>query len=163
MRATSSFLPPPCRTSRPWRSESSGHHPHGGAYRPPDIAHGCVRVRVKVAANRATAKPNGPARLSRVKITRQHTANRRTYFFNSIGHSRHIERTSVTSTLPPLATELLCRSERRKGPIATKVRCSKLSRYSITSSARDRKDSGIVSPSALAVFRLTITSNLVGN
>jgi hypothetical protein len=28
--------------------------------------------------------PNGPARLSRIKITRQHSANRRTYFFNSI-------------------------------------------------------------------------------
>ena len=34
--------------------------------------------------------------------------------------------------------------------------------YSITLSARARKDSGMVSPSALAVFRLTTRSNLVG-
>jgi hypothetical protein len=34
--------------------------------------------------------------------------------------------------------------------------------HSITSSARNRKDSGIFSPSALAVFRLTTSSNLVG-
>jgi predicted ATPase len=34
--------------------------------------------------------------------------------------------------------------------------------YSITSSARARIDGGIVRPSALAVFRLTIKSNLVG-
>src|SRR5262249_21776778 len=32
----------------------------------------------------------------------------------------------------------------------------------ITSSARSRIESGIVMPSALAVFRLTINSNLVG-
>src|SRR5262249_24463737 len=34
--------------------------------------------------------------------------------------------------------------------------------HSITLSASDRNDSGIVSPSALAVFRLTTSSNLVG-
>ena len=34
--------------------------------------------------------------------------------------------------------------------------------YSITLSARARKDSGMVSTSALAVFRLTTRSNLVG-
>jgi hypothetical protein len=34
--------------------------------------------------------------------------------------------------------------------------------YSITSSARRRNDSGIVSPSAFAVLRLTTNSNLVG-
>src|SRR6516165_3571155 len=34
--------------------------------------------------------------------------------------------------------------------------------HSITSSARSRNDSGIVSPSALAVVRLTTRSNLVG-
>jgi hypothetical protein len=32
--------------------------------------------------------PNGPARLSRIKITRQNSANRRTYFFNSIDPPR---------------------------------------------------------------------------
>jgi len=35
--------------------------------------------------------------------------------------------------------------------------------YSITSSARSRKDSGIFSPSALAVFRLITSGYLVGN
>jgi hypothetical protein len=35
--------------------------------------------------------------------------------------------------------------------------------YSITSSARERKDSGIVRPSDLAVLRFTISSNLVGS
>ena len=35
--------------------------------------------------------------------------------------------------------------------------------YSITLSARARKDSGMVSPSVLAVFRLTMRSNLVGS
>ena len=34
--------------------------------------------------------------------------------------------------------------------------------HSITSSTRDRNDSGIVSPSALAVLRLTTSWNLVG-
>ena len=40
-------------------------------------------------------------------------------------------------------------------------RCSKRS-YSITPSARTRKDSGTVSPSAFAVVRLTMRSNLMG-
>ena len=35
--------------------------------------------------------------------------------------------------------------------------------YPITSSARERKDSGIVSASNLAVLRFTISSNLVGS
>ena len=39
-------------------------------------------------------------------------------FLNSIGQQRHIARTSATSALPPIAPELLWRSERRKGPIA---------------------------------------------
>ena len=43
------------------------------------------------------------------------------------------------------------------------MRRSKQSGYSITSLARSRKTSGIVRPSALAVFRLTTKSNLVGS
>ena len=35
--------------------------------------------------------------------------------------------------------------------------------HSITSSARNRNDSGIVSPSVLAVFRLITSWNFVGN
>jgi hypothetical protein len=42
------------------------------------------------------------------------------------------------------------------------MHCSKRHRYSIISSARSKNDSGIVSPSALAVLRLTTSSNLVG-
>ena len=47
------------------------------------------------------------------------------------------------------------------GPQATKVRRSKV-RYSITSSASARTLSGMVRPSALAVFRLMINSKCVG-
>ena len=51
-----------------------------------------------------------------------------------------------------------------QGPFARKrhTRCSKHHHYSITSSARRRKDSGIFSPIALAVVRLMTSSNLVG-
>ena len=55
----------------------------------PEIAHQCASsVRVEVAGNHAAAKSNGPAQLSRFKTTQQHNANRKTYFLNSIGHSR---------------------------------------------------------------------------
>src|SRR5262249_2335977 len=43
------------------------------------------------------------------------------------------------------------------------VQRSKRRPYSITSSARERKDSGIVRPSDLAVLRFTISSNLLGS
>jgi hypothetical protein len=43
------------------------------------------------------------------------------------------------------------------------MRCSKQSLYSITSSARARKDSGMVSPSALAVLRLITSSTFVSS
>ena len=46
-------------------------------------------------------------------------------------------------------------------PIPAVSRSSKRS-YSITPSARTRKDSGTVSPSAFAVVRLTMRSNLLG-
>jgi hypothetical protein len=42
------------------------------------------------------------------------------------------------------------------------MQCSKFQAYSITSSVRKRKDSGTVSPSALAVLRLTTRLNLTG-
>ena len=47
-------------------------------------------------------------------------------------------------------------------PKADILRCSKERPYSITSSARTKNDSGIFSPSALAVLRLMISSNFVG-
>ena len=53
----------------------------------------------------------------------------------------------------------------RFAPKATEVlRCreNEQLRYSITSSARIRNESGMVNPSALAVVRLTTRSNLVG-
>ena len=49
----------------------------------------------------------------------------------------------------------------RKVPRPAVSRCSKRS-YSITPSARTRKDSGTVSPSAFAVVTLTMRSNLLG-
>jgi predicted TIM-barrel enzyme len=42
------------------------------------------------------------------------------------------------------------------------MRCSKRLHHSITSSASDRNDSGMLRPSAFAVARLTTTSNFVG-
>ena len=46
------------------------------------------------------------------------------------------------------------------GPVRAKLGSDR--GYSITSSARTRKDSGIVMPSAFAVLRLITSSNLVG-
>jgi hypothetical protein len=60
--------------------------------------------------------PNGPARLSRIKITRQNSANRRTYFFNSIGQSRHSKGAVVTSDLHPTPDISLRRIIGREGP-----------------------------------------------
>ena len=53
-----------------------------------------------------------------------------------------------------LARSALC--QRRHDP-------RKDRRYSITSSARVRNDSEMVNPSVFAVWRFTISSNLVGN
>jgi hypothetical protein len=50
--------------------------------------------------------------------------------------------------MPLKATYLLRRREMTRRAMSDKVRRSKLRPYSITSSASDRKDSGIVSPSA---------------
>ena len=44
----------------------------------------------------------------------------------------------------------------------SKTQTHDLPRYSMTSSARPRSDSGIVRPSAFAVLRLTISSNFIG-
>ena len=49
-----------------------------------------------------------------------------------------------------------------KGPIATKVRRSKITSYSITSSARPSSIGGTSMPIAFAVLRLMINKNLVG-
>ena len=53
-----SSSPPSCKISRPWRSESSSHHPLSGAWLLLEIAHDRLSsVRVQVAANRAAEKP----------------------------------------------------------------------------------------------------------
>src|SRR5262249_49000554 len=57
---------------------------------------------------------------------------------------------------------LRARSERPRGRCAAEQRDKRTALHSITSLARSRNDSGIVSPSALAVVRLIIKSNLVG-
>src|SRR5262249_37370269 len=63
----------------------------------------------------------------------------------------------------PHTLRLLCpRRERPQDRRAAKQRDEFAALHSITSSARARNDSGMVSPSALAVVRLTTNSNLVG-
>ena len=66
------------------------------------------------------------------------------------------------SAMPPIATKELQRRNSTRWAMTGLMQYSKWHRYSITSSARASKDSGMVSPSALAVFRLTTRSNLVG-
>ena len=85
----SSFSPPPCRTSRRWRSDYSGNHPAGGAHRLPEMAHASVsRVRLEVAANQAAAKPNSRLISARSKPLTGITPDRKTYFLNSIDPSQ---------------------------------------------------------------------------
>ena len=51
----------------------------------------------------------------------------------------------------------------RRGPAIAGTACQSLAApYSITSSARDRIDGGMVRPSAFAVLRLMTNSNVVG-
>src|SRR5215467_3199016 len=61
------------------------------------------------------------------------------------------------SALPPIADKCCATRDVRLGP---KADIGYL--YSITLSARIRKDSGIVNPSVLAVVKFTMRSNLVG-
>src|ERR1022692_204236 len=66
------------------------------------------------------------------------------------------------STLPN-SDLILRRSEMTRCAISGLMHRNKQHLYSITSSANNRNDSGIVRPSDLAVFRLTTNWNLVGN
>ena len=68
----------------------------------------------------------------------------------------------ATDGLPLAADAPLQRSELAKSAISGLMHCS-TARYSITSSARSRNESGRVNPIALAVRRLTTSSNLVGS
>ena len=63
------------------------------------------------------------------------------------------------SALARIANSLGTSQDVAEVPLPDKVRCSKITLYSITSSARHKIDSGIVSPIAFAVFRFTISSN----
>src|SRR5262245_24972679 len=75
---------------------------------------------------------------------------------NSDRESRHPQ--PVMSALPPKADMCGATRDVRFGPIAD----SALHQLSINSSARSSTVGGIVRPSALAVFRLIMSSNLVG-
>ena len=89
MRATSSSSRLPCRTSRPWRSESSGHHPPGSAHRLPEIAYDHLSgVRVEIAAADQAAQTQQSAHPSRIKIPKGTNVTRKNYFFNSIDPHR---------------------------------------------------------------------------
>jgi hypothetical protein len=46
------------------------------------------------------------------------------YFFDSIGQRRHFRRAPTTSAMPPIATEMVRRNERRLGNIQTDCRDS---------------------------------------
>src|SRR5262249_49738643 len=75
-----------------------------------------------------------------------------------------------THSFPPAAQEtagglfqpLLLQVNVRLAPESDRSAALPRARYSITSSARDRNDSEIVRPSALAVVKLMMRSNLVG-
>jgi len=66
------------------------------------------------------------------------------------------------SALPPKADIRRRELDVRFVPKADIVRCGERSRYSITSSASASSFGGRSKPSAFAVFRLMINSNLVG-
>jgi hypothetical protein len=70
------------------------------------------------------------------------------------------------SAMPPIATELVLRNEPSRSVTSGLMHCSKrrasVLAHSITSSARASNVGGTSRPSALAVFKLTISSYLVG-
>ena len=66
------------------------------------------------------------------------------------------------SAVPLIATELVTRGSPSLGAKSRHMQCSKKHPYSINSLARSRNVSGIATPSALAVVRLIMRSNLVG-
>src|SRR5262249_16666723 len=81
---------------------------------------------------------------------------------SALGQKRTLGHLRAMSALPPKADmDQHCRDVRFV-PKADILRCSIERRYSITSSARPSTLCGIARPSALAVFRLTISSYLVG-
>jgi Domain of unknown function (DUF892) len=77
-------------------------------------------------------------------------------FFNAIGHLLTSVCAAGMSPSPPIADVIRWLSDVRFVPIA------EVAVYSITSSARARREGGIVRPISLAVFRLMTSSNRVG-
>jgi len=77
------------------------------------------------------------------------------------GHFRKSALVSARSVLPPQADSVRWTSQVRKVPTSTPAP-QQLEPYSSTSSAINRNSRFIVSPSSLAVFKLTSSSNLVG-
>ena len=96
--------------------------------------------------------------------TREFKHARFEWLMSLLGHSRpmHLVPVPINVRCYSNSNPIVRRSEVTLRATTRLMRCSKQSLYSITLSARARKDSGMVSPSALAVFRLTTRSNLVG-
>src|SRR6516225_2332969 len=81
---------------------------------------------------------------------------------SALGQKRTSAHVRPMSALPPKADMGTQPRNVCFVPKADKVHCSKIVRYSITSSARAISDCGTVSPSAFAVLRLIINSYFVG-
>src|SRR5262245_48173213 len=79
-----------------------------------------------------------------------------------VGVDRRVPGLNADKSEPRHLRLLRARRKRPRNRRAAEQRDEFASLHSITSSARSRKDSGIVSPSALAVVRLMMRSNLVG-
>jgi hypothetical protein len=82
--------------------------------------------------------------------------------FGSFASLRRAARLRRMSAMPLIATESVRRNEPKRCARFRLVHRSKLHPYSISSSALACSVKGTVSPSALAVLRLMISSNLVG-
>jgi len=81
---------------------------------------------------------------------------------SALGQKQTLEQVRVMSALPPKADIGTRPCDVRFVPKADILRCGKKRRYSITLSASERTDSGMVNPSAFAVLRLIDSSYLVG-
>jgi hypothetical protein len=80
---------------------------------------------------------------------------------SALGHERTFRDFRMTSALPPKADIAEHDEDVRFVPKADIVRCGERRRYSMTSSATASSADGTVRPSALAVFALMTSSNLV--
>src|SRR6516164_4959777 len=81
---------------------------------------------------------------------------------SALGQKQTSEHVGVMSALPPKADIAERDWHVRYVAIEDIVRCVKIRRYSITSSARASNDGGTRRPSACAAFRLSTSPDLVG-